>query len=124
MGEHGLEPSERIEKANCKDHMKAIFTVFEDAPGYWFVPHAAEADAISSPARHRKEVHPTKISACRAALAQAVIDGATELHLHGMGSTTSIKAESLAKGIKPFVYHPSVTTKIAPFARTKRQPTP
>ena len=30
--------------------MKAEFTVFEDAPGYWFVPLAVEAAAIAAPA--------------------------------------------------------------------------
>lgn len=99
--------------------MKAEFTVFEDAPGYWFVPHEIEADAMAVPARHRGVVHPTKIAACRAALAQALNDDATELHLHGMGATTSIKREATAKGVKPFIYWPSITTKIAPFVRSK-----
>ena len=51
--------------------MKAMFTVFEDAPGYWFVPYEIEAGAIAVPAQYRGLVHPTKIAACRAALAQA-----------------------------------------------------
>lgn len=100
--------------------MKAEFTVFEDAPGYWVVPHEMETAAIAAPARHRTAVHSTKVAACRAALTQAINDGATELHLHGMGTTTSIKREASAKGIKPFIYHPSITTKIAPFARSKK----
>lgn len=95
--------------------MKAVFTVFEDAPGYWFVPYEVEADAIALPAKYRGVVHPTKIAACRAALAQALNDGAKELHLHGMGATTSIKREATEKGIKPFIYYPSISTKIAPF---------
>lgn len=100
--------------------MKAEFTVFEDAPGYWFVPLAVEAAAIAAPGKHRRVAYPTKIAACRAALAEAVTEGATELHLHGMGSTTSIKADAKAKGIKPFFYWPSVTTRIAQFVRVKR----
>ena len=96
--------------------MKAMFTVFEDAPGYWFVPYEIEADAIAVPAQYRGLVHPTKIAACRAALAQALKDDATELHLHGMGATNSIKREAIAKGVKPFIYWPSITTKIAPFS--------
>lgn len=98
--------------------MKAVLTVFEDAFGYWFVPYEIEADAIAAPAQHRSIVHPTKIAACRAALAHAVNVGATELHLHGIGATTSIKREATAKGIKPFIYWPSIATKIAPFVRS------
>ncbi|MGP1691900.1 MAG: hypothetical protein ACTS6O_05270 [Giesbergeria sp.] len=100
--------------------MKAEYTVFEDAVGYWFVPRAAEAAAIAAPVAHRKEAHPTKIAACRAALADALTQGATELHLHGMGATLGIKADAAAKGVKPYIYHPSITTKIAPFVRGKR----
>lgn len=92
--------------------MKAEFTVFEDAPGYWFVPTTDEAAAISEPSRFRQDVFPTKIAACRGALAQAVGSGATELHLHGMGATTSIKKEVRAKGLKPFIYIPSIRTKL------------
>lgn len=98
---------------------KAQFTVFEDKAGYWFVPYALEGAAIAVPEQHRGEVHPTKISACRAALAQAVADGANELHLHGFGSTTSIKKEAMAKGVKPLVYIPSIKTKLAPYNRAK-----
>lgn len=98
---------------------KAEFTVFEDKDGYWFVPHAMESAAIAAPAQHRGEVHPTKISACRAALAQAIADGANELHLHGFGATTSIKKEAMAQGVKPLVYILSITTKLAPYRRAK-----
>lgn len=99
--------------------MKSEFTIFEDAPGYWYVPRSLEKDAIRNPDAYRTEVHPTKISACRAALEKAVQLGATELHLHGFGSTTTIRREALAKGIKPFVYHVSITTRIAPLIRKK-----
>lgn len=37
--------------------MKAEFTVFEDACGYWFVPHAVEAAAIAAPAQHRSNAY-------------------------------------------------------------------
>ena len=99
--------------------MRAEFTVFEDATGYWFVHHALEEEAISEPEKHRGVVHPTKISACRAALAQAEAEGARELHLHGMGFTPGIKRECLAKGIMPFVYWPASSTRIALFVRAK-----
>ncbi len=82
--------------------------------GYWCVPHDQEAAAISTPENFRKVVHRTKIAVCRQALEMALRDGATELHLHGMGATTGIKREAIAKGIKPFIYFPSVKTKIAP----------
>ena len=98
---------------------KAQFTVFEDKAGYWFVPYAIEDTARSAPEQHRGEIHLTKISACRAALAQAIANGANELHLHGFGATTSIKKEATAKGVKPVVYWPSITTKIAPHSRSK-----
>lgn len=92
----------------------AQFTIFEDSMGYWCVPHDQEAAAISTPESFRKVVHRTKIAACRQALELALREGATELHLHGMGATTGIKREAIAKGIKPFIYFPSVKTKIAP----------
>lgn len=91
----------------------AKFTIFEDSMGYWCVPHDQEAAAISTPEHFRKVVHRTKIAACRQALEMALRDGATELHLHGMGATTGIKREAIAKGIKPFIYFASVTTKLA-----------
>jgi len=40
--------------------------------------------------------------------------------LHGMGATLGIKADAAAKGVKPYIYRPSITTKIAPFVRGKR----
>lgn len=93
--------------------MKAEYTVFEDAPGYWFVQKADEVSAIAEPARYQREVFPTKIAACRAALGEAVASGASELHLHGFGATTSIKKEVRAKGLKPFIYLASIATKLA-----------
>lgn len=101
---------------------KAEFTIFEDAPGYWFVPRSVEASARAAPAHHRASTtaHPTKIAACRAARAQAVAMGATELHLHGLGVTNTIKREATAKGLKPFIYWPSAVTRIAPFQRASR----
>lgn len=98
---------------------KAQFTVFEDKAGYWFVPYAMEDAARAAPDQHRGEIHPTKIAACRAALAQAIANGANELHLHGFGATTGIKKEAMAKGVKPLVYWPSITTKLAPYHRSK-----
>lgn len=93
--------------------MKAEYTVFEDEPGYWFVQRADEVSAIGEPARYRREVFSTKIAACRAALDEAVAAGASELHLHGFGATTGIKKEVRAKGLKPFIYFASITTKLA-----------
>lgn len=55
---------------------------------------------------------------CRPSLALQY--GATELHLHGMGATTSIKREAAAKGIKAHIYWPSITTKIAAYVRPKK----
>lgn len=100
--------------------MKAEFTVFEDADGYWFVPRSEENAAIADPSSYRVSVHSTKIAACRVALLQAIDTGATELHLHGFGSTTGIKREAASSGVKPFIYWPSITTRIAPFVRAKK----
>jgi hypothetical protein len=100
--------------------MKAEFTVFEDADGYWFVPHCEENAAIADPSSYRVSVHATKIAACRMALLQAIETGATELHLHGFGSTTGIKREATLSGLTPFIYWPSITTRIAPFMRAKK----
>mgnify|MGYP001561839587 CR=1 FL=1 len=110
----------KVLTARRERHMKAEFVIFEDTPGYWFVPYAIESDARATPERHRGTVYSTKIAACRAALAQAVAQGASELHLHGFGATTTIKKESSAKGLKSFVYWPSITTKIAPYQKAKR----
>ncbi|MBB1634941.1 hypothetical protein [Cupriavidus sp. UME77] len=93
--------------------MKAEYTVFEDAPGYWFVPKADEASAIAEPVRFRRAVFATKIAACRGALEDALGSGATELHLYGMGATIGIKKEVREKGLKPFIYFPSIHTKLA-----------
>ena len=98
---------------------QAIFTIFEDAPGYWFVPYEQEAAAKANPEKFRQDVYQTKIAACRATLALAKEVGTTELHLHGFGSTTTIRKEAAAQGIKPMVYWPAASTKIAPFARGK-----
>ena len=99
-----------------EEEQRASFTIFEDADGYWFVPSKSEADpaTVSKPS---EPSYTTKIAACRAALEIAVIAGATELHLFGMGSTTTIKKEAQQKGIKSFVYWPSIRSQIAPFAR-------
>jgi len=98
---------------------RASFTIFEDFDGYWFVSSASEADpaTVSKPT---EATYTTKIAACRAALAKAVIANATELHLYGMGSTTSIKKEAKAKGIMPFIYWPSIRSRIAPFVPQKK----
>ena len=97
-----------------QEKRRASFTIFEDADGYWFVPSEGEADptTVSKPG---EPVYTTKIAACRAALAIAVAAGATELHLFGMGSTTTIKKDAKQKGVKPFVYWPSIRSRIAPF---------
>ena len=102
--------------------MKVVFTVFEDTPGYWIGPYEEEAAAIGAPAAFRGRVHSTKISACREALAVALSRGASELHLHGVGATTTIKPHAKAAGIKPFVYWPAASTRIAPFARADKSP--
>ena len=69
----------------------ASFTIFEDMDGYWFVPSKDEADPATVAKPTEAVTYTTKIAACRAALEIAVKNGATELHLFGMGSTTSIK---------------------------------
>lgn len=102
--------------------MKAVFTVFEDAPGYWIGPYEHEAAAIRTPEAFRGQVHSTKISACREALAVALSRGATELHLHGVGATTTIKPHAKAAGVRPFVYWPAASSRIAPFARAEKSP--
>ena len=101
--------------------MKAEFTVCEDDPGYWFVPHAQAAAALADPRMFRGEMFPTKIAACRAALSVAIASGACELHLHGAGSTTTIKKEAKESGLKPFVYWPSASTRIAPVRRLSQR---
>ena len=97
-----------------QDQQRASFTIFEDVDGYWFVQAESEADpaTVSKPSG---PAYQTKIAACRAALAIAVAAGATELHLFGMGSTTTIKKDAKQKGVKPFVYWPSIRSRIAPF---------
>lgn len=108
------------EDSKGKEKVKAEFTIFEDSSGYWGVEHALEAAAIAAPEKHRASVYPTKIGACRHALKLALHDGATELHLHGMGATTSIKREAAAKGINAHIYWPSFATKIAAYVRPKK----
>ncbi|MEQ6436243.1 hypothetical protein V8Z74_14610 [Comamonas sp. w2-DMI] len=93
---------------------RASFTIFEDADGYWFVPSEREADP-KTVTRPSGPAYTTKIAACRAALAMAADAGATELHLYGMGSTTTINKEAKQIGIKSFVYWPSITSRIAHF---------
>ncbi len=97
---------------------RASFTIFEDADGYWFVPSEGEADptTVSKPSG---PAYTTKIAACRAALAIAAVAGATELHLYGVGSTTTIKKDAKQHGIKPLVYWPSIKSRIAPFVPQK-----
>lgn len=102
--------------------MKVVFTVFEDTPGYWIGPYKQEAAAISAPAAFRGQMHSTKISACREALAVALSRGATELHLHGVGATTTIKPHAKAACIKPFDYWPAASTRIAPLALAEKSP--
>ena len=103
------------------DTMNAEFTVFEDASGYWFVPTSQEESAIAWPEAYRNNVYQTKIAACRAALQQALTAGATELRLHGCGSTTAIKREAKAKGVRPFVYWSAASTRISPFVRSAKK---
>jgi hypothetical protein len=94
--------------------MKAEYTMFKDHSGYWFWPKLQEADVIACPDNYRiaAKIVKTKIEACRLALDDAKSQGATEIHLHGLGSTTSIKRDAKALGIKPFVYHPSIATDL------------
>lgn len=103
------------------DHdLKMSFTIFEDRDGYWMVPSEKEKLAIEMPSIYRGEVFKTKISACRKALSTAIFSGAKELHLHGFGSTANIKRESKANGVKPFIYWPSIETRIAEFIPGKQ----
>lgn len=93
--------------------MKAEFTVFEEDGLFWHVPKAEENAAMATPDAFRKNPHKTKIAACRSALTEAVAMGATELHLYGFGSTTSIKREAKSHSIKVIVYYPSIATKLS-----------
>ncbi|MFZ7320993.1 hypothetical protein ACLS0R_07515 [Comamonas jiangduensis] len=93
----------------------ASFTIFEDMDGYWFVPSKDEADPATVAKPTEAVTYTTKIAACRAALEIAVKNGATELHLFGMGSTTSIKKEAKQNGITPFIYLASIRSRIAPY---------
>lgn len=93
--------------------MKTEFTIFQEGAGYWYVRRSDQTAAISKPALYRGKVFPTKIAACRTALNEAEACGAKELHLYGFGATTGIKKEAKAKGIKPFIYFPSIDTKLA-----------
>ena len=101
-----------------KTELRASFTVFEDADGYWFFPSQSEADPAEA-IKPSGPLYTTKIAACRAALSQAVAAGATELHLFGMGSTTTIKKDAKRQGVKSFVYWPSIRSQIAPFLRRR-----
>ena len=102
-----------------QEEQRASFTIFEDVDGYWFVPSENEADpaTVSKPS---EPSYTTKIAACRAALEIAVLEGATELHLFGMGSTTTIKKDAKQNGVKPFVYWPSARSRVAPFVPRRR----
>lgn len=102
-----------------EEDKRASFTIFEDADGYWFVPSKNEADpaTVTKPST---ESYRTKIAACRAVLEIAVAAEAEELHLFGMGSTTTIKKEAAQKGVKPFVYWPSARSRIAPFVQRRQ----
>ena len=106
-----------------QDQQRASFTIFEDVDGYWFVQaesfRANEADP-STVSKPSGPPYQTKIAACRAALEIALISGATELHLLGMGSTTTIKKEAKQKGLTAFVYWPSARSRIAPFVPRRR----
>lgn len=101
---------------------RASFTIFEDVDGYWFVPSKNEADPATVCKPTEAVTYQTKIAACRAALEIAVMDGATELHLFGMGSTTSIKKEAKQKGVTPSVYWPSIRSRIAPYVPRRSRP--
>lgn len=98
---------------------KVGFTVFEDKDGYWFARSAKEADpkTVQRPAT---PPYTTKISACKAALDIAVSEGATELHLFGMGSTTTIKKLVKQKGLTPYIYLASIRSQIAPYVKKKQ----
>lgn len=98
---------------------RASFTIFEDADGYWFVQSKNEADPATA-SKPKEPAYQTKIAACRAALEVGLLDSATELHLFGMGSTTTIKKEAKQKGVKAFVYWPSARSRIAPFVPRRR----
>ena len=102
-----------------QDQQRASFTIFEDVDGYWFVQAESEADpaTVSKPSG---PAYQTKIAAFRAALEIALIDGATEHHLFGMGSTTTIKKEAKQKGVRALVYWPSARSRIAPFVPRRR----
>ncbi len=102
-------------------NQRASFTIFEDVDGYWFVQSKNEADPKTVRKTTEAVTYTTKIAACRAALEIAVMDGATELHLFGMGSTTSIKKEAKQNGVTPFVYLASIRTRIAPYVPRRSQ---
>lgn len=104
------------------NEQRASFTIFEDADGYWFVPSSNEADPAMVKKPAPAVTYPTKIAACRAALEIAALDGATELHLFGIGSTASIKKEAKQKGITPFVYLASIRSRIAPYVPRRSMP--
>jgi hypothetical protein len=94
--------------------MKAEFTVFRDFDGYWLVDKEFALKVEANPELYRLGAlkFPTKIAACRLALSKAVEIGADELHIYGVGGTTSVSKEARKVGIKPFVYHPSIMTDL------------
>lgn len=94
--------------------MKAEFTVFRDFDGYWLVDSEVAAKVEANPEFYRFGAVKvsTKIAACRLALSKAVEIGADELHIYGVGGTTSVSNEARQVGIKPFIYHPSITTDL------------
>ena len=78
---------------------------------------AADPATVSKPS---EPSYTTKIAACRAALEIAFLEGASEIHLFGMGSTTTIKKDAKQKGMKSFVYWPSARSRVAPFVPRRR----
>ncbi len=86
--------------------IKAEYTVFKDRDGFWFGLKEREADIVACPDvyRAKAKIVRTRLEACRMALSDAKGKGASEIHFHGLGSTTTIKRDARAIGIKPFVY--------------------
>lgn len=59
--------------------------VFEDVGGYFWCDDDGPLDA-------RGRAHPTKVSACRAAIEEAIYDGYKAIVLSGSGATRQAKA--------------------------------
>ena len=73
----------------------AAFTILMNFDGYWVIESSIADAVIAEPGRYSHSVikAPTKLAACRIALALGMERRALELHLEGVGVTHSALTE-------------------------------